>query len=476
MALLEAKVCFSCFLNGDCMTKRVAPVKKNDTVTLTINDIGNEGQGIGKFEGYTLFVDGALPGETVEATVIKVGKNFGIGKLSQVITPSEDRIEPTCPIARQCGGCSLQHLSYEGQLAFKQNKVKQLLQRVGKVEDVEVPPTIGMDEPWHYRNKVQFPVRNVNGAIKIGYYAKRSHRIVETDICYIQDRRNEAIREILLTWMEKHNISAYHEESNKGIVRHLVTRHSYETGKMHVTLVINARRLNFVENLIEALAKCGYVSGFGLNINREQTNVILGKRMMHLYGDTFIEDSIDGVRFHMSPLSFFQVNPVQTQKLYGKALEFADLSGDETVLDLYSGIGSISLFLAQKAKKVIGVEVVPEAVENARHNATINEITNTEFYVGRAEEVVPRLFKNDGVRADVVVVDPPRKGCDEELLKTIVEIGPKKLVYVSCDPGTLARDILYLTEHGFKLEKVQPIDMFPHSTHVECCSLLTRTV
>lgn len=456
------------------MSKRIIPVKKNDQIELTIHDLGTEGQGIGRHEGYTLFVEGALPTEVVLITVIKVGKNFGVGKLVEILKASDNRVVEQCPIAKQCGGCSVQHLSYEGQLAFKHNKVAQLIQRIGKVEEANVLPTIGMVKPWHYRNKVQFPVRNVNGSIKIGYYAKRSHRIVETPTCYIQDRRNEEVREILLTWMIKNDVSAYNEEKHQGHVRHLVTRYAHATGHMQVTIVINNRKLKSVDFLVAELSKCVYIKSIALNINREKTNVIMGKEMVQLYGEPYIVDSIGEVKFHISPQSFYQVNPIQTEKLYQKVLDYADLTGGETVLDLYCGIGSISLFLAKKAKKVIGVEIVAEAIENARNNAALNQITNTEFYVGKAEEVIPRLYSQHGITADVAVVDPPRKGCDEKLLESIVEIGPKKLIYVSCDPGTLARDIAYLTEHGFNLHEVQPLDMFPQSTHVESVSILTK--
>lgn len=456
------------------MSNREAPVSKNEMVTLTIDDIGTEGQGIGKVDGYTLFVDGALPGEEIEAKVIKAGKKFGYGKLMKTIAASPDRVEPVCPIATQCGGCTLQHLSYEGQLKYKQNKVTQLIQRIGKIDSVEVSQTIGMEEPLHYRNKVQFPVREAYGETKIGFYAKRSHRVIETETCYIQDRRNEEIRDLILNWMRAEHIAAYDEAKHRGVIRHIVTRHAKSTGLMHVTLVINARRLKYVEKLIEILMNCGYVSGIALSVNREKTNVIMGSEVIHLEGQSYVEDTIGDVKFHISPLSFYQVNPVQTEKLYEKALEFAALTGKETVLDLYCGIGSISLFLAKKAKKVIGVEVVEAAIEDALHNAEINEIDNVEFYVGRAEEVVPRLYKDAGIKADVVVVDPPRKGCDERVLDTIVKISPKRIVYISCDPATLARDLHYMTEQGYSVNAVQPVDMFPMTTHVETVCLLKR--
>ena len=423
------------------MGNRIVPVKKNEHIELVINDLGTEGQGIGRYEGYTMFVDGALPGEKVSVTVIKAGKNFGVGRLQKILETSPDRVEPLCPIARQCGGCSLQHLSYEGQLAYKPGKVEQLIRRIGRVEEAVALPALGMEEPWHYRNKVKFPVSEVDGKIHIGYYAKRSHRIVETEVCFIQDRRNEEIRQLLYDWMKSYHIPAYNEDSHKGLVRHLVTRFAHSSGDMHVTLVINGKKLRHVDELIEKFKNCGYITSLALNSNNERTNVILGQETKILFGDDYIEDRIGEVKFRISPMSFYQVNPKQTEKLYRQALTYADLTGDETVLDLYCGIGSISLFLAQKAKKVIGVEIVPQAIENAERNARLNGITNTEFYVGKAEEVIPALYKEQGIEADVVVVDPPRKGCDEQLLETIVKINTNKLVYVSCDPATLASDI-----------------------------------
>ena len=450
------------------MAKRNVPVTKNQVVTITINDIGTEGQGIGRYEGYTLFVRGALPGEEVSVKVIKVGKNFGYGIIEGFIQPSKDRVEPICPVANQCGGCSLQHLSYEGQLKYKTSQVQNLMERVAKLPEVSVLSTLGMQEPYEYRNKVQYPIRRDEQGFKIGYYAKKSHRIVTTGHCYIEDQRNKEIRDIVEKWMTSNQIEAYNEETHKGIVRHLVTRVASSTKNMHVTLVINAKKVKAVDELIESLKDCGYVIGFDLNINRDKTNVIMSYDQVHIWGEAYLEDTIGDLKFHISPLSFYQVNPIQTEVLYNKALKYAGLTGQETVLDLYCGIGTISLFLAQKAKKVIGVEIVPAAIDNARHNAEINGINNADFYVGKAEVVIPRLYKEEGIKADVIVVDPPRKGCDETLLETMVKIAPNKIVYVSCDPATLARDINYLSQNDYSVEAVQPVDMFPHTTHVEC--------
>ena len=456
------------------MSKRIIPVKKNEIYKMKIHDIGTEGQGIGQIEGYTIFVEGALPEEEIDVRIIKVGKKFGFGRLESIIASSKERVVPICKIAKQCGGCSISHLSYKGQLVYKENKVKQLIKRIGGLDDIKVNPTIGMKEPYYYRNKVQYPVRESDGKIKIGYYRKRSHQVVETDICYIQDRRNEEVRQIILDWMMKCNITPYNEEKHKGLIRHIITRHSHSTKIMHITLVINGNNIpkqKVLENMLDSL---DYISGIGLNKNTNKTNVIMGKEMISLKGNQYIEDIIGDIRYRISPTSFFQINPIQTLKLYNVVREYAGLTGKETVLDLYCGIGSISLFLAKEAKEVIGVEIVSEAIKDAKYNATLNQIDNTKFYVGKVEEVVPRLYKEKQIKANVVVVDPPRKGCDESLLNTIIDIEPEKIVYVSCDPATLARDLKYLTRYGYQVKEVQPIDMFPHSVHVECIVRLHR--
>ncbi|MDD6232226.1 MAG: 23S rRNA (uracil(1939)-C(5))-methyltransferase RlmD, partial [Frisingicoccus sp.] len=449
--------------------------KKNDLVTLKITDLGSSGEGIGKVDGFTLFVKDALIGDVVQAKIIKLKKNYGYGRLMEIVTPSPARVEARCPKARACGGCQIQPLDYEKQLEYKENKVGGLLERVGKIRDYVMEPIIGMEEPWHYRNKAQFPVgKDKDGKIITGFYAGRTHSIVPLDKCFIQHPLNEQIMSIVQRWMEEFNISSYDEVSHKGLVRHIFTRIGKYTGEVMVCLVINGKKIPKEAELIERLKQIPGIKSICLNVNRENTNVILGKDIQCLWGQPYITDKIGEISYRISPLSFFQVNPIQTQKLYATALEYAGLTGKETVWDLYCGIGTISLFLAQAAKKVYGVEIVPEAIRDAQENARLNHIENAEFFVGKAEEVLPEQYEKNGVYADVIVVDPPRKGCDEKLLACMVQMAPEKIVYVSCDPATLARDLNYLSNHGYKVEKVRCTDMFPHSVHVETVVLLSH--
>ena len=454
--------------------KRQVPVTKNEHYTITIHDIGTRAEGIGKVEDFTVFIDKALPGDVVEARIIKIKKNFAFGKLINIIEPSPLRVEPKCPVATQCGGCQLQHFAYQGQLDYKRKKVEDVLLRIGKIEDVDVKPTIGMDNPYMYRNKAQFPVRRENGELKIGFFAPRSHRIVDTDTCDIQHESNTEIIKILREFLTDQGTSIYDEKEHKGLVRHIVTKVGFHTNEIMVCIVINGKTLPASDDLVKRLQAIKEVKSIVLNHNKEKGNVILGNDITTLYGNSYIRDYIGDIEFEISPLSFFQVNPVQTEVLYNKVMEYAQLTGEETVWDAYCGIGSISLFLAQKAKMVYGVEIVPAAIEDARRNAVVNKTQNVEFIVGQAEEVIPYKFNEEGIKADVIVVDPPRKGCDESLLKTIVEMGPKRVVYVSCDPGTLARDLNYLAGHGFRVVEVQPVDMFPQTNHVETVVLMSR--
>ena len=385
------------------------------------------------------------------------------------------RQEPKCPVASQCGGCQLQHLAYQGQLDYKRKKVQDVLERIGKIEDVEVKPTLGMENPYVYRNKAQFPVRKENGELKIGFFAPRSHRIINTETCDIQHESNTDIIALVRSFLLDYDISIYDEEEHKGLVRHIVTKVGFHTGELMVCIVINGKVLPHSDILVERLKTIKGMTSIVLNHNKEKGNVVLGPGITTLYGEPTIRDYIGDNQFEISPLSFFQVNPVQTEVLYQKALEFAQLTGNETVWDAYCGIGTISLFLAQKAKMVYGVEIVPEAIEDAKRNAALNKIENVEFIVGLAEEVIPEKFKKEGIKADVIVVDPPRKGCDEKLLETIATMMPKRIVYVSCDPGTLARDVNYLSQKGYRVAEVQPVDMFPMTTHVECIALMTSS-
>ena len=449
--------------------------KKNDLVTLEITDLGSSGEGIGKVDGYTLFVKDALIGDVIEAKIIKTKKNYGYGRLMTILTPSPARVEARCPQARACGGCQIQPLDYAKQLEYKENKVKELLDRVGKVSDYVMEPIIGMEDPWYYRNKAQFPVgTSKEGEIVTGFYAGRTHSIVPVQECFIQHPLNEQLMAIVRQWMNEFNVTAYDETKQTGLVRHIFTRIGKYTGEVMVCLVINGKKIPKPEVLIERLKAVEGMTSICLNINRENTNVILGKTIKCLWGQDYITDKIGDIAYRISPLSFFQVNPIQTQKLYGTALEYAELTGNETVWDLYCGIGTISLFLAKAAKKVCGVEIVPEAIADAKENAKLNGIENANFFVGKAEDVLPEQYDKYGVYADVIVVDPPRKGCDEKLLQCMVEMAPKRIVYVSCDPATLARDLNFLEANGYKVKKVRCTDMFPHSTHVETVCLLNR--
>ncbi|WP_062807244.1 23S rRNA (uracil(1939)-C(5))-methyltransferase RlmD [Blautia sp. Marseille-P2398] len=449
--------------------------RKNDLVTLEIEDCGIDGEGIGKADGFTVFVKDAVIGDTVTAKIIKAKKNYGYGRLMEVLKPSPYRVEPKCEFARQCGGCQLQALSYDQQLVFKTNKVKGHLERIGGFTDIPMEPIIGMDELFHYRNKAQFPVgRNKEGKIVTGFYAGRTHNIIENRDCALGVAENKEVLDRVIAHMEKYGIEPYNEATGKGLVRHVLIRYGYFTKEVMVCLILNGNKLPKEEQLVKSLCEIPGMTSITINVNKKHSNVILGEEIRLLWGQEYITDRIGDISYRISPLSFYQVNPMQTQKLYAKALEYADLHGEETVWDLYCGIGTISLFLAQKAKFVRGVEIVPAAIENAKDNAKLNGLENTEFFVGKAEEVLPREYKKNGVYADVIVVDPPRKGCDETLLETMVEMNPERIVYVSCDSATLARDLKYLCERGYELRKVCPVDQFGMTVHVETVVLLSQ--
>ena len=449
--------------------------RKNDIVTLKIEDCGIDGEGIGKADGFTVFVKDAVIGDTVRAKIMKAKKNYGYGRLEEIITPSPDRVEPKCQFARQCGGCQLQALSYEKQLEFKTSKVRGHLERIGGFTDIPMEKILGMDQPFHYRNKAQFPVgKSKDGRIITGFYAGRTHSIIENRDCALGVTRNKEVLDRVIAHMEKFHIQPYDENTGKGLVRHVLIRYGFFTDEMMVCLIINGEKLPGEEALVKSLRQIPEAVSVMVNVNKKRNNVILGEKVRLLWGQPYITDKIGEISYQISPLSFFQVNPYQTGRLYGKALEYAQLSGNETVWDLYCGIGTISLFLAQKAKMVRGVEIIPAAIENAKENARLNGFDNTEFFVGKAEEVLPEQFARTGQRADVIVVDPPRKGCDETLLSTIIKMQPDRVVYVSCDSATLARDLKYLCERGYELKKVCPVDMFPNTVSVETVVLLSH--
>lgn len=452
-------------------------MKKNDELIIRIEDITSDGEGIGRFDGFALFVKDTLIGDTVKVSIMKLKKTYGFARLLEITEPSPFRTEPRCALAKRCGGCQLQHCSYEKQLEYKENKVKNCLTRIGKLTDFIVEPIIGMDEPYYYRNKAQFPVgRDKNGNVVIGFFAGHSHTIIDTSHCYIQAPVNEELIKIIRLFMEKYKIEPYDEETNRGLLRHVLTRVGFQTNEIMVCLVINGDTLPHAEELINELILVKGMKSITLSKNIEKTNVILGKEISCLWGENYIIDFIGDVKYQISPLSFYQVNPVQTKKLYETALEYANLHGDEIVWDIYCGIGTISLFLAQKAKQVYGVEIVPEAIMDARNNAQINKIENAEFFVGAAEAVIPAKYEesNGAMKADVIVVDPPRKGCDAAVLETMLKMEPKRIVYISCDPATLARDLLVLEDGGYKTERIRCCDMFSQTVHVETVVLLSK--
>ncbi|PRO66201.1 23S rRNA (uracil(1939)-C(5))-methyltransferase RlmD [Alkalicoccus urumqiensis] len=450
------------------------PVEKNDYIDVFIEDLTHDGAGVAKVDGYPLFIKQALPGERARIKVIHTKKNFGFGKLLELEEASENRVEPPCPIFQRCGGCQLQHLSYEGQLQYKQDQVKQVMARIGGLTDITVHPTIGMENPWRYRNKSQVPIGEQNGQVVAGFYAERSHQIVDMEECLIQHEDADRAVQLVKKLAADYGIRGYDDRTHKGQLRHVVIRHARSTDELMIVLVTKGTGIPNKKHLVQALKEAfPNVKSIMHNVNPKRTNVIFGEKTTNLWGADEIYDDIDGLRFAISARSFYQVNPVQTEKLYSQALQYAGLTGRETVVDLYCGIGTISLFLARNARRVLGVEVVPEAVDDAKKNAELNGLTNTEFAVGEAEGVLP-WWKAQGVEADVIVVDPPRKGLEESLLDTMLDMNPERIVYVSCNPATLARDLKYLTAGGYSVSEVQPVDMFPQTTHVECVTWLEK--
>lgn len=453
-------------------------VEKNKEYIFDIISQGYEGEGIAKIDNkYPIFIEGALKGEKVKVRIVKVNKNFAYGKLMEVLEASEERVNPPCAIYKRCGGCKLQHASYKAQLDFKWDRVKDCVSKIGKLDPSIVKYPLGMEEPWRYRNKVQLPIGLINGEVKIGFFAPRSHDIIDMESCLIQDEIGDKVVKLTREWIEKFNIRPYNvdgEYDEKGIVRHIMIRRGFTTNEVMVVLVTNGEKLPHKEEFVDLMVKnIPGIKSVIQNINSKKTNVILGLESKTLWGEDTISDYIGDFRFNISPLSFFQVNPTQTEVLYGKALEYANLTGNEEVFDAYCGTGTITLFLSQKAKKVYGVEIIPQAIDNAWINAKENKVENVEFFVGESEVAIPDLI-NKGVKADVVVVDPPRKGCDKKLLDAITNIDAKKIVYVSCDPSTLGRDLKVLEENGYKTLEVQPVDMFPNTAHIENVALLIK--
>ena len=495
--------------------------EKNDMVTVTIEDVGMEGEGIGKIDGFPLFIKDAVVGDTVEAKIIKSKKNYAYARVEKVVTPSPFRVEPPCKSHRQCGGCQIQALSYDRQLAFKQDKVRNNLLRIGgfseEVVDRVMEPVVGMENPLRYRNKAQYPFgTDKQGNPITGFYAVRTHSIIPNTECYLGREENREILQVILDYMKEYHVNAYDEETGKGLIRHALIRTGFYTGEIMVCLVINyqgkkeaassasegknaktgrgklatgeAHYLPEQDKLVEKLALIKGMTSVSVSINTERTNVIMGKEIHTIWGSDTITDKIrvrdtgkvdmpytgEELTFSISPLSFYQVNPMQTEKLYSLALEYAGLTGKESVWDLYCGIGTISLFMALRAKEVYGVEIIPQAIDDARQNAVRNHIANAEFFVGKAEEVLPAVYEKEESHPDVIVVDPPRKGCDEKCLDTMLKMAPSRIVYVSCDSATLARDLKLLCAGGYRLERVRPVDQFAHTVHVETVVLLSK--
>ena len=472
-------------------------MKKNDIFDLEITDMGVDGEGIGHYDGMTFFVKDALIGDVIRARATKLKKNYGYARVEEVLTPSTFRVEPECPHHRRCGGCQIQALSYEKQLEFKQEKVRGNLIRIGGFSaeeiDAKMLPVVGMEKPFRYRNKAQFPVgADKEGNLVTGFYAARTHSIIPVDDCLLGVEENAPILACVKEWMIANGVTAYDETAGKGLLRHVLIRFGFTTKEIMVCLIINGRTLPAQADLISRLSVVEGMTSISININTKNTNVILGDVTECIWGQAYITDYIHlreteqdfaltdtAVAYRISPQSFYQVNPVQTEKLYSTALDYAGLTGEEYVWDLYCGIGTISLFLAQKAKKVYGVEIVPQAIEDAKNNAKLNGIENAEFFVGKAEEVLPEFYENlkEGdamLTPDVIVVDPPRKGCDNACLDTMLKMQPNRIVYVSCDSATLARDLRILCDGGYELEKVRAVDQFPHTGHIETVCLLSK--
>ena len=452
-------------------------IKKNELYKIKIIDLSKDGQGVGKVDNFTVFIEGAIPGDFAEIKIIKTNKTYGYGKLIKIITLSNDRIKPECSMFPKCGGCSLQYMNYKAQLKHKQKIVTDCLERIGGIKNAIniTEEVVGMDTPYNYRNKAQFPVKkNIsNNCVDIGFYAKRSHDIINLENCNISHEINEEIIDIFRDFINNNmkGFPPYDEINHKGLIRHIFTRVGFNTGEIMVCIVINGDDIPDCEKLISELSQIKGVTSIMLNINKDKTNIILGKTNKILWGKDYITDFISDKKFNISVNSFYQVNPIQTEKLYNKALEFARVNKNSICIDAYCGIGTISILFAPHVKKIYGVEIIPQAVSDAIENAKINNINNVEFITGKSEEVIRELI-NKGENIDLLLVDPPRKGCDIKLIENIIKSKIKKLIYISCDPATLARDLKLLTQESYELKKITPFDMFPHTMHVETVSLL----
>lgn len=451
-----------------------APVAKGEKIELTIDNYGHEGEGVGRYQGFTIFVPGALKGEWVQVRITEVKKNFGRGEVVEVLESSPERVIPVCQVYQDCGGCQLQHLDYQGQLNLKRQTVIDAVERIGGLEDIRVHPVLGMKEPWYYRNKVQYPVGLSGNTIMMGFYRKGTHEMINGSDCLLQTMLTNWVVVRIRKLIEKFQISVYDEQTGKGLLRHVLIKKGFTTGEMMVVFITNGIEFEHGREIAaELMAAFPAVKSVIQNINFSRGNVIMGREFKILAGSLTISDELSGFKFKISARSFFQVNPAQAEVLYHKAVEYAGLAGTERVLDAYCGVGSLTLFLTHNARVVYGIEAIPEAILDAKENAVLNQIQNVRFVVGKTEEVLPQLMR-DGIGFDVAVVDPPRAGCEPSVLRSFADAGVKRIVYVSCNPSTLARDLKILAELGYRTEEIQPVDMFPHTYHIECVARIER--
>lgn len=450
-------------------------IKKNDKLILNITGMTSEGYGVGKSDGgVAIFVPNSAIGDVVNVLIVKILKNYCFGKILEIVTPSNDRQEIDCPVFLQCGGCCYRHITYPAELAIKEQKVKDAISRIGGL-DVPVKKIVGADNPNHYRNKAQFPLnRNKDGKVEMGFYGFHSHRVVDTENCVLQPKIFDDVMSVVRKFLQETNQPIYNEVTHQGVVRHLYVRYGEKTGEIMVCLITNGNKIKYEDVLVNSLKEnIPQLKSVVINVNKEKTNVIIGRKNRTLYGSECIKDNLCGLDFIISPNSFYQVNHNQAEKLYKKAREYASLKGDEVLVDLYCGTGTIGLTMAKDCKKLIGVEIVPQAIEDAKKNAENNNIHNANFICGDATLCGEKL-KNENINPDVVVVDPPRKGLTSELIDTISTMAPRRIVYVSCDCGTLARDLKIFDTKGYKAKEITPFDLFPRTSHVECVVLLTK--
>lgn len=449
--------------------------RPKDIIELTITGLGSSGEGVGKEQGFTFFVPGALPGERVQAQITLLKKNYGLGRLVKLLVPSQDRTAPLCPVYEACGGCQLQHLAYPAQLKYKRQTVMDDLERIGHFPHPMVQETLGAKDPWHYRNKMQLPVAQEKGhSLVMGCYAKGTHRVIDIKDCLIQQQTNNQIAQVVRQWMQTYHIPALEEDARRGIVRHVMGRVGVHTGEVMAVLITNTPQVPHLKELAQQLGDTiPHFTTLVQNVNSRHTNVIMGTKNYTVYGPGYIHDRLGAFTFTISPLSFFQVNTKQAERLYETALRYAGLTGKEYVLDAYCGTGTITLFLAQKAKRALGIEIVGPAIQDAWQNARDNHVKNVDFICGDTAKALPQLLKS-GSHPDVIVLDPPRAGCEKSVLDAIAKARPNRVVYVSCNPATLARDAAILRDKGFVMRNVQPVDMFPHTAHIETVVLMTK--